>query len=49
MKQMLKKFSNSTTAKIVAALLIPGGFIIWVTYELIKAIKSKSKSNKGNE
>ena len=50
-KKQLKKLSKSTTAKIIASIIIPGGFIVWGVYELNKRIKSngneesKGKSN----
>ena len=43
-KELIEKFGKSTAAKIIAATIIPGGFIIWGAYELNKYInKDKGK------
>ena len=43
MKEKLKKLSQSTKAKIIAATIIPGGFLIWGAYELGKRVIEKQK------
>lgn len=49
MKKTLKKLSDSTLGKFVIAAIIPGGFIIWGTYELAKLYKGNKAFQKENE
>lgn len=43
MKEKLKELSKSTTAKIIASIIVPGGFIIWGVYEINKRIKGRHR------
>ena len=48
MKEMLKKFSESTIAKLIVAAIVPGGFIVWGLYEF-KKFKKSNKEHKGRQ
>ena len=57
MKKTLKKLSDSTLGKLIVAIVIPGGLIVWGLYELSRlrngtknegiSEEEKLKSNSG--